>query len=917
MMKASKSNPADKPNMFLPLALLAGVLIALFWRSLLPGYVHFSNDGPLGQQMVMYSYLPGAFMGCWGDLNDIGFNGGAYTPSLSMLFFWAVGPVGFAKFSAPFALLILGAGAWTFFRKLKFSPPVATLGALAAMLNSTFLSNACWGVASQEIALGMDFFALALLVSNSSATPAVIRWARLALAGLCVGVNVMEAADIGAIFSLFVSAFVLLKIFADESGPVLVRLSRGIGRIAFIAAFACFIATSTIISLVSTQIQGVEGADQKTEGKTQGSNAMGWDWATQWSLPKAETFSLLVPGLFGYKMDTPNNMPDFLQDYYKGGVYWGGMGRSPEIDRFFDSGQPGSPPSGPDKIMRFSGGQNYPGIVVVVIALWAIAQSLRRKDSVFAEGQRRHIWFWGVLLAGSLLLAYGRFAPFYKLFYALPHASSIRNPTKFLIVFNWIIVILFGYGVHGLSQRFLMVSAAGANSISNQLKNWWARVLGFDRKWTFVCGVCVAASVLGWLVYASEKPALITYLQKVGYGDEEMAKQIATFSITQAGLFVPLLAATVGLTILIIAGIFSGKRAKLGGILLGALLVIDLGRADLPFITHWNYIQKYDVDSGNPSQSTNPIINFLRDKPYEHRVAGLPFHAPEGLELFDELYRIEWVQHHFLYYQIQTLDIIQMPRPPADLSAYEMALAFRGTPETMHLITRRWELTNTRYLLGPAGYLDVMNSQLDPAQHRFRILQRFNVVAKPGVAQPTQLSEMTTTPGDNGNYALFEFTGALPRVKLYCNWQTVTNDQAVLKTLASPNFDPAGTVLVDTPSASLPAMATNANSGTVEFESYSSRKIDFTANAAAPSVLLLNDHYDPNWRVTVDGKPAELLRCNFIMRGVYLPAGQHTVEFQFSLPNPPLYITLAAMGLGVLLCGFLFVEGRKTIAVQP
>jgi hypothetical protein len=246
-----------------------------------------------------------------------------------------------------------------------------------------------------------------------------------------------------------------------------------------------------------------------------------------------------------------------------------------------------------------------------------------------------------------------------------------------------------------------------------------------------------------------------------------------------------------------------------------------------------------------------------------------------------------------------------------------MALAFRGTPETMHLITRRWELTNTRYLLGPAGYLDVMNSQLDPAQHRFRILQRFNVVAKPGVAQPTQLSEMTTTPGDNGNYALFEFTGALPRVKLYCNWQTVTNDQAVLKTLASPNFDPAGTVLVDTPSASLPAMATNANSGTVEFESYSSRKIDFTANAAAPSVLLLNDHYDPNWRVTVDGKPAELLRCNFIMRGVYLPAGQHTVEFQFSLPNPPLYITLAAMGLGVLLCGFLFVEGRKTIAVQP
>ena len=56
----------------------------------------------------------------------------------------------------------------------------------------------------------------------------------------------------------------------------------------------------------------------------------------------------------------------------------------------------------------------------------------------------------------------------------------------------------------------------------------------------------------------------------------------------------------------------------------------------------------------------------------------------------------------------------------------------------------------------------------------------------------------------------------------------------------------------------------------------------------------------------MDGKPAELLRCNFLMRGVYLPtAGQHTVEFKFSLSHQPLYVTLSAMGLGLLLGGFL------------
>src|SRR5208282_6595182 len=128
--------------------------------------------------------------------------------------------VGFAKFLAPMALFILGLGAWAFFRQLKLAPLAATLGALAATLNSTFFATACWGVATQQIAIGMDFFALALAVSNTSETPALIRWTRLALAGLAVGINVMEAADIGAIFSLFIAAFVIYKVLIEDVVPL-------------------------------------------------------------------------------------------------------------------------------------------------------------------------------------------------------------------------------------------------------------------------------------------------------------------------------------------------------------------------------------------------------------------------------------------------------------------------------------------------------------------------------------------------------------------------------------------------------------------------------------------------------------------------------------------------------------------------
>jgi hypothetical protein len=244
-----------------------------------------------------------------------------------------------------------------------------------------------------------------------------------------------------------------------------------------------------------------------------------------------------------------------------------------------------------------------------------------------------------------------------------------------------------------------------------------------------------------------------------------------------------------------------------------------------------------------------------------------------------------------------------MSRPPADLTAYEMILRPRSE-DTTYLLTRHWELTNTRYLLGTAGFLGALNEQLDPTQHRFRIVQRFDVIPKPGIDQPTQLEQLTAVVSENGGCALFEFTGALPRAKLYSNWQVNTNDDATLKTLASTNFDPWQTVLVSMP---LPiAAATNQNAGSVEFKSYAPKDIRFNVQAAVPAVLLLNDRFDPHWRVLVDGKPAELLRCNFIMRGVYLTAGEHTVEFQFGLPTKPLYVTLSAIAIGILLCGFLF-----------
>lgn len=935
-MKIEKSTGPARPRGLFFAGLLAVVLALLFAKSFLPGYVHFSNDGPLGQQNAAWRQLPAAFAGSWYDLNDLGVSGGAMAPAPSTFIYWVLGPVGYAKFLAPTALFILGLGAWTFFRQLQLSPLAATLGALAATLNSTFFANACWGVAPQQIALGMDFFALALVVSNVPGTPWFIRWTRLALAGLAVGINVMEAADIGVIFSVFVAAFVFFRSVVVDRGAVWTKAARGIGRVTVIAVFALFIATQTIGALIGAAIVGIAGTGQGSETKAQH-----WFFATSWSEPKIETLSVFVPGLFGYRLDTPNHMLDFLQNSYKGGNYWGTVGNDPALDPWFEGGRKGPMPPGQ---VRFTSGVNYAGILVVLLAFWAIAQSLRRENSAFTAAHKRFVWFWAVVLVGSLLLSYGRFGPDgypYRLFYMLPYASTIRVPTKFLHVLSWAIAILFACGVHGLSRRYLEVPAAKSASIFAQLQNWWGKVRGFDRNWTYACAVIFALTGLGWLIYSSGKPHLVHYLQTVGFGDEEFANLIAAFSIRQVGWFVWLFALAAGLSVLTIAGVFAGKRAKLGGILLGAFLVADLGRADLPYIIHWDYRQKYDIDPASPAKSTNPIINFLGDRPYEHRVAYVPPYplaTPSQFDPFAQLYRIEWAQHHFPCYNIQSLDKIQMPRMPADLETFENALhigvkqngsgQWMVDPSTFPRVTRLWELTNTRYLLGPAGMVDLLNAQFDPTQHRFRIVQRFSVLPRPGIAVPNGISpeefvryllpdKVTAVPDTDGLYALMEFTGALPRAKLYSHWLVNTNAQATLQTLTDADFDPQQTVLVSTP---LPvASATNRNSGMVEITNYAPSHIVFRTQSPLPSVLLLNDMYEPHWHVLVDGKPAELLRCDFVMRGVYLTPGPHAVEFQFSQPSGLLYVTLAAIGVGILLCGCLVVSTRRNrqAAGQP
>ena len=307
------SPPQSPPSPRRPLLVLLSILIVviggLFYKLLLPGWVMFNNDNPLGALQAQSAGAWNDITSAWSGLNWLGIGGPGGFVRLSHILFASLGPYYFLKLMAPLSLVILGLSAGFFFRQLKFTPLACVLGGLGVALHSDFFSNACWGQVSRPLTLALSFLALGLLENGGGFRS----WMKVALAGMAVGMGVMEGFDIGAIFSVFVAAYVLFHAWVTGAGSPLKRLILGGARVAVVAGFAGLMGAQAISGLVGTQIKGVAIMDDKPEGKQER-----WDWATQWSYPKIETLGIFIPGVFGYRMDTPD-----------GGNYWGTCGQTP------------------------------------------------------------------------------------------------------------------------------------------------------------------------------------------------------------------------------------------------------------------------------------------------------------------------------------------------------------------------------------------------------------------------------------------------------------------------------------------------------------------------------------------------------------------------------------------------------------
>lgn len=154
---------------------------------------------------------------------------------------------------------------------------------------------------------------------------------------------------------------------------------------------------------------------------------------------------------------------------------------------------------------------------------------------------------------------------------------------------------------------------------------------------------------------------------------------------------------------------------------------------------------------------------------------------------------------------------------------------------------------------------------------------------------------------------VYRNANALPRTFLVDRQRTVSGDAAALSAVTAAGFDGRGVAVTESPVRGL-AQASSAPAppgASAHLTAYSGERAVIHAHATARSLLVLTDDFYPGWSATVDGRSVPVQRVDYVLRGVALGPGEHTVVFSYA----PASWTIGLIITGLCAIGVLGAAG--------
>ncbi len=663
------------------LLVVATIIFAPVWF----GGTLLTTDDNIGAIAGYKSHLEAGFgVESWSESPLVGLPAGSSPLNWSNLLIKFMPVRLFANTFHALSLLAGSIALFFYLRRKDLAPAAALLAALTAFwLGSNF--TLIYAGHIRKFSIVFLFCATLICLDKLFETK---RWNWSVIAGALIGIMFLEQQDVALFFGLFAGAYALFLV-AQSPGERTASFLRLL-PIVVIALLTCI---GPVISSYQQNVAGIASMEQ--------SRAEKWDFCTQWSQPPEDSIDFIAPGYTGWRSGEPS------------GPYWGRMGRSAGWEETRQG------------FMNFRLENTYLGVIPVLLAIFALF-------SARASAHRAVIFFWGGAALVALLLAFGKYTPLYALFWQLPVINNIRNPNKFIQIFQVAVAILAAFGLDTLLK----------NKASSK-KFFWVTigVFGFLALWAFgtaagQAGIAADFSKQGW---PSEMARVMAGRQSAALWHAAIMALFAAaaFSIFSLPRFEKLLR--------------HGNRIAAALI---ALVAID------GILLAGHYVQT--LPGGYIEE--NDVTRLLTEKRGDQRTAMVSQ---------DSFYNI-WLTYLFPYHDLPHFNITQMPRMPQDYQQFLSAL--NRNP------LRMWQLAGVGYLLGPAE----MAAQLPAGQYDQAL--RYDVAGSAN-------GSLTVQPNPQGQHAVFAAKVPAPRFALVGRAEIMPDEQA-LATLASPAWTPFQTLLL-------------------------------------------------------------------------------------------------------------------------
>lgn len=154
----------------------------------------------------------------------------------------------------------------------------------------------------------------------------------------------------------------------------------------------------------------------------------------------------------------------------------------------------------------------------------------------------------------------------------------------------------------------------------------------------------------------------------------------------------------------------------------------------------------------------------------------------------------------------------------------------------------------------------------------------------------------------NGRLSIYENLMRLPRAWFVQDIQVVGDSEAALAALWNPDFDPATTAILESPIAGF----TPPNEARVKQTVAEMHELAYEYSSDTDAFLVLSEVYYPaGWKAYIDDVPIPIHATNYILRGLKVPAGDHTLKLSMQPESYSRSVKLSLAGLSITILAVL------------